>query len=77
MGDLLPADVKFISAVNVSINESAVTRESFPRQKQVFSLGEAALNLVGFKYIIIIFIVWVCIILLKKYGWDRWKNNKK
>ncbi len=38
----------------------------------VFTLGESALNIIGFKYVIVIFGVWVAIILLKKYVWDRY-----
>ena len=37
----------------------------------VFSLGEAALHLIGFTYIIIIFFIWIGIILLKHYLYDK------
>jgi len=36
----------------------------------VFLLGDAALNLIGLKYIILIFCIWIGIILIKKYVFD-------
>lgn len=40
----------------------------------VFSLGDNALELIGFKYVIIIFLGWFGVLLLKKYLSDR-KNK--
>lgn len=37
----------------------------------VFSLGNAALELIGIKYIVIIFLAWIGILLLKKYVFDK------
>lgn len=42
----------------------------------VYLLGEAALNIVGFKYILIIFGIWVAIILIKKYVVERIKHDQ-
>lgn len=33
IGDLIPADITFMSAVNVSVNEAVITGESLPKQK--------------------------------------------
>ncbi len=37
----------------------------------VFSLGDAALKLIGLKYVLIIFLAWTGILLLKHYLFDR------
>jgi len=37
----------------------------------VFTLGESALKIVGLKYVLFIFFVWVAIILFKKYVFDK------
>lgn len=37
----------------------------------VYTLGESALKIVGLKYILIIFLVWISIIVIKKYFFDR------
>jgi membrane protein DedA with SNARE-associated domain len=37
----------------------------------VYSLGENALKIVGFKYIIVIFLIWVAVILIKHYLFDK------
>jgi len=41
----------------------------------VFSLGDSALKLIGFKYVIIIFLGWFCILLFKKYLSNRKLKN--
>jgi len=37
----------------------------------VFSLGTAALKLISFKYILIIFLIWIVILVVKKYFFDK------
>ena len=37
----------------------------------IFLLGDAALNIIGFKYVIIIFGIWIGIILIKKFVFDK------
>ena len=37
----------------------------------VYTLGESALEIMGVKYILIIFFVWISVIMLKKYFFDR------
>lgn len=37
----------------------------------VFSLGKTALQMIGLKYILIIFLVWVSVILIKHYIFDK------
>jgi len=39
----------------------------------VFSLGNAALEIMGLKYILVIFVIWVSVILIKEY----FKNKRK
>ena len=41
----------------------------------VFSLGEAALNIIGIKYVLFIFGAWVAIIILKKYVWSAHRST--
>lgn len=37
----------------------------------VYLLGESALKIMGLKYVLVIFSVWICIIILKKYFFDN------
>lgn len=37
----------------------------------VYTLGESALEVIGLKYVIIIFLVWIGIIILKKYFFEK------
>jgi membrane protein DedA with SNARE-associated domain len=37
----------------------------------VYTLGESALNIVGLKWVLIIFVLWIGVILLKKYFFDK------
>jgi membrane protein DedA with SNARE-associated domain len=43
----------------------------------VSSLGEAALDIMGLKYILIIFVIWVAVILIKKYIFERKSNPER
>ena len=37
----------------------------------VYTLGESALKIVGLKYVVIIFLIWISIIVIKKYLFDN------
>ena len=43
----------------------------------VFSLGTRALALMGIKYILVIFLIWVILILLSEFIRNRGKKEKK
>ncbi len=42
----------------------------------VYVLGESALEIAGFKWVLTIFGVWVAVILLKKYWFDKWMMKR-
>ncbi len=41
----------------------------------IYSLGESALKIIGVKYVVIVFAVWVTVLVVKKYFFNKKDNN--